>query len=989
MSTFVKQIVLQNGIVVQATAAQVGSGALASSSVLSGNVGSGQIGTYHLASGAITAGSISSGSITNNAVASGGFLSGALGSGAVFGSVLAPTGIASGVLGSGTVMPLITTNLAGQVTSFTTTPMVVRDTGGQVYNVLAYGLVGDGTTDNYSAFINNLLPAIPTFGGTIDFTQGDFLFSRGLNLSNRVNIKIRGYGGPSTNSTPTTRLIYTGSDSSTFLNLGSCNGFVLENLGIGWNNASYSGYLIDLRHTVGHANTNNNVFHHCVLRSVGSGGNLLPALVTMDGSYGNIFDLVSFFGGQYNVIGLTDMWGFVNAPVFRACFFSSAAISAILNPGVAWHLDTCIFEPLASGAAGAITQDSNGISLSHGLTITSPWMGDALDSATGTWITWSGTGLAVAGGQMFLAANTTGFKLNANNCIGINIRGVYLGSSSITNPAVGIDFGSTTGHSGFEWRGNVTTNVKTPIAGTIPPGSVYDLGGNPIIDILTTTTGQTVTSTSPNLLSLDQATAGVIGTGWNASANCTTTQSSAAAWEGVYSQSMTAIATGNMTIDTSNKIPVTAGTNYTFSAYLLAATTSRTVALGINWYNSSNTLLSSTSTSTTDTTGSWTQVSLQGLAPAGATQVLLTITVLSAAMGEVHYVDGAMLCTGFNNLWQSPGTVTETVNSLGYQQLGWGGAAITATSFNLLSYNQSTFEGPSSGWSATGHCAIALSSSVAWRGTHSLKMTGDGTGSGTASPQGSTNSFMFPVTPGQTYTFFGQVQAASANRTVQLSINYYDSTGTLINNYSGSTNENVGSWKPLSATGQAPLNAFSARLTWQVGSPANNEVHYLDGVGFVAGTDTTWAAGGRVSLNNNRTFWILTDLNGSTALQTDGVGHITLPANIPSIAAGTGAGTTPTVSISGSDQSGTITVTTGSTPSASATVATITFGVSFVSTPRSVILSAAGPNSASLSGTGSVYEDQASRTTSVFVLAVGSSALTEATTYKWSYQVFG
>lgn len=117
-------------------------------------------------------------------------------------------------------------------------------------------------------------------------------------------------------------------------------------------------------------------------------------------------------------------------------------------------------------------------------------------------------------------------------------------------------------------------------------------------------------------------------------------------------------------------------------------------------------------------------------------------------------------------------------------------------------------------------------------------------------------------------------------------------------------------------------------------------------------------------------------------------GHVSLSsATTPTIAAGAGAGTSPTVSVSGNDQSGTISIATGSSPSTSATVATVSFGAAFSSTPNSVILTPANGNAAALNGNSLVYEDKTSRGTSSFVLKVGSSALTSSTTYLFNYMV--
>jgi hypothetical protein len=118
-------------------------------------------------------------------------------------------------------------------------------------------------------------------------------------------------------------------------------------------------------------------------------------------------------------------------------------------------------------------------------------------------------------------------------------------------------------------------------------------------------------------------------------------------------------------------------------------------------------------------------------------------------------------------------------------------------------------------------------------------------------------------------------------------------------------------------------------------------------------------------------------------------GHVHWGVGMPTIAAGSGAGASPVVTVAGSDQGGLITVTVSTTPAASATVATVTFGQAFAAAPRAVILTPAGPNSAPLSGNAQVYVDSTATSTTAFVLKVGSTALAVATTYKWYYAVIG
>ena len=127
-------------------------------------------------------------------------------------------------------------------------------------------------------------------------------------------------------------------------------------------------------------------------------------------------------------------------------------------------------------------------------------------------------------------------------------------------------------------------------------------------------------------------------------------------------------------------------------------------------------------------------------------------------------------------------------------------------------------------------------------------------------------------------------------------------------------------------------------------------------------------------------------------------GNITAPGNTtitfshfvgntsaPGIAGGSGAGSSPTVGIVGTDQSGLITITAGTVPSASATVATITYTFAYP-TNSFPVLTPANSAAALLSGVTMVYT---TGSTTNFVITSGTSALTSTVQYKWYYSVGG
>lgn len=110
-------------------------------------------------------------------------------------------------------------------------------------------------------------------------------------------------------------------------------------------------------------------------------------------------------------------------------------------------------------------------------------------------------------------------------------------------------------------------------------------------------------------------------------------------------------------------------------------------------------------------------------------------------------------------------------------------------------------------------------------------------------------------------------------------------------------------------------------------------------------------------------------------------------SSAPTISAGAGAGTSPTVSVIGNDTAMQVTVTTGTLPTgAGATVATVTYNQAYSATPHP-LWSVANANSALLNGASMISMDGASTTT--FTIIAGTTGLTASTTYKWNVYTIG
>ena len=112
--------------------------------------------------------------------------------------------------------------------------------------------------------------------------------------------------------------------------------------------------------------------------------------------------------------------------------------------------------------------------------------------------------------------------------------------------------------------------------------------------------------------------------------------------------------------------------------------------------------------------------------------------------------------------------------------------------------------------------------------------------------------------------------------------------------------------------------------------------------------------------------------------------HIKGNSGALSIAASTGAGTSPSaVSVTGTDISGVVALTTGTSPSINAVLATITYNTAFSTAPV-VVITPANAATASLATTQAVWVNI---TTTGFTINTNATAVVSSTAYKWNYVV--
>lgn len=197
-----------------------------------------------------------------------------------------------------------------------------------------------------------------------------------------------------------------------------------------------------------------------------------------------------------------------------------------------------------------------------------------------------------------------------------------------------------------------------------------------------------------------------------------------------------------------------------------------------------------------------------------------------------------------------------------------------------------------------------------------------------------------------------------------------DSLADKSMNYGDGTAVNLATCGAIGQTAILKLvNAGAGVFSIIALTSSNNPVCFLQGGGIYYNKSGAVGCDTAVFISNNALI----------------VNHISGISNTTStIAAGTGAGTSPTISIGNTsdDMSGKLNITTGTTPATSSVIATITFGKSWSLAPPSCTITPANAITAALLTTTQVFVTTG---TSNWAINSNAVALTAATAYSWQY----
>jgi hypothetical protein len=224
---------------------------------------------------------------------------------------------------------------------------------------------------------------------------------------------------------------------------------------------------------------------------------------------------------------------------------------------------------------------------------------------------------------------------------------------------------------------------------------------------------------------------------------------------------------------------------------------------------------------------------------------------------------------------------------------------------------------------------------------------------------------------GQQYTFSPSAFTANTVNTTTVNATTVTTTG-LTAGYQGRAQIAAGGSSGYSNFTLNGNNADGSRIGF-IGGGTSDPNLYLD-----------VPAGGAFDFRVNNVHDITFTGDGGGTVQTNVLQtqQVTGSGSTPAVTVGAAAGSGASGSVSGTPLSGVLTLTTGGTPSATGSLATIGWALPSATPPQGCSLMPR--NAAAASATGTIYTGAPA--TGGWTVSVGATALSGSTTYAWSYQ---
>jgi hypothetical protein len=231
----------------------------------------------------------------------------------------------------------------------------------------------------------------------------------------------------------------------------------------------------------------------------------------------------------------------------------------------------------------------------------------------------------------------------------------------------------------------ITPNLTDPVTGSnisaAPRGICVDPSSSPGDERWVVVYDATYVSDTDGRSQMNTASPGVVATdstfetglgGWAASL-AILAQSSTFSFSGGFSMRIAPSVDLTTAAAVGPRFRVRQNKDYQFTAQVRAGTTPREIRLGVQWRNADGNQIGSaeiTNPGTTDAVGSWTLVTSNTFtAPIGSYSAEMTISVVTPALGEFHYVDVPYITLETD--------LSGTAATFCTQEFSWDGSTVT------------------------------------------------------------------------------------------------------------------------------------------------------------------------------------------------------------------------------------------------------------------------------------------------------------------------
>lgn len=321
-----------------------------------------------------------------------------------------------------------------------------------------YGAVGDnGSPTEDTAAFQAALAALPQTGsrrgGDIFLPRGNYHIDTLLDLDDAEGVNFIAEGTNAANQT--TWLTWTGgAGSGPMISMAAADGIGFRGIKLVYTDDTFNNALIACGSITG-TPTTNLVIRDCFL--AGSGADSAPYLLSLDGAVDVLIENTAFHNAVLGIEG--SISDFANSVKLLQCKFNGMTTAAIKNLGQSWSVDTCSFERLVSGAAGAITSDHGTTWRARGVTVNNCWFGDVTTNS-GTWIDIHGFGVNITGNVFDQRGMNAVKSISLYDCDGVMVTG-----NNFREGSHGVEQAGTVLR-GFVAIGNSFESVTNPLPNT-------------------------------------------------------------------------------------------------------------------------------------------------------------------------------------------------------------------------------------------------------------------------------------------------------------------------------------------------------------------------------------------------------------------------------------------------------------------------------------------------------------------------------------------